>query len=98
MAFLCFLERVNYEKNILSYLEETTLNFPSKIIFADNVREITYENFLKEAKWWEHHYLKTILKIIQLLYLLIRLLIVYQVCLESYIVGILCNNRYTNAY
>lgn len=38
------------KKNILSYLEETTLNFPSKIIFADNVREITYENFLKEAK------------------------------------------------
>ena len=38
------------KKNILSYLEETTLNFPSKIIFADNIREITYENFLKEAK------------------------------------------------
>lgn len=76
------------KKNILSYLEETTLNFPSKIIFADNVREITYENFLKEAKMVGTSLLENNIENNQLLYLLTRLLIVYQVCLESYIVGI----------
>lgn len=38
------------KKNILSYLEETTLKYPSKIVFADNTRKITYENLVKEAK------------------------------------------------
>lgn len=38
------------KKNILSYLEETSIKHFSKIAFADSVREITYENLVKEAK------------------------------------------------
>lgn len=37
-------------KNILSYLEETTLKYPSKIAFADNTREISYEGLVNESK------------------------------------------------
>ena len=38
------------KKNILEYLEETTINNKKKIAFIDNNREINYENFLQEAQ------------------------------------------------
>ena len=38
------------EKNILQYLEKTTMNFPNKIAFADIKREVTYFEFVQNAK------------------------------------------------
>lgn len=38
------------KKNILEYLEETTINNKEKIAFIDNSREINYKDFLKETQ------------------------------------------------